>query len=78
MQVYLGELNREAIKVELYSNDLIKQMQYQGEILNTQDGYIYSTEVPSTIPAAEFTARIIPSFADAAIPLEAPQILWQR
>lgn len=41
-------------------------------------GRHYRASVPATRPVSHYTARVIPRHADVAIPLEAPQILWQH
>jgi starch phosphorylase len=78
VQIYLNNLDRQAIKVELYSASMTKEMKYQGQIPNTQNGHIYRAEIPATYPASTFTARIIPHYQGVAIPLESNHILWQR
>lgn len=77
VQVDLKSLDPQAIKVELYSETLKKEMRYQGKIPNSPGRHIYRTEVPLTIPANDFTPRIIPFFPGTT-PLESTQILWQR
>lgn len=74
--VYLGELKNEFVKVEIYSNGLIKEMDYQGT--DSKKWSTFSTEVSTELPAKDFTPRIIPQFDGIALPLEAPQILWQK
>lgn len=76
--VFLNNLDRQSIKVELYSTFQNKEMEYQGVIPNTQNGHLYRIKVPVTYPAAAFTPRIIPYFAGVAVPLESNKILWQR
>jgi starch phosphorylase len=39
---------------------------------------VYSVCCPAKRPAADYTARLIPSHAGASVPLEAGQILWQQ
>jgi len=39
---------------------------------------LYTAEVPATRPASDYTPRIVPHHANASVPLEAEQILWQR
>ncbi|HLX96402.1 MAG TPA: hypothetical protein VKU37_11725 [Verrucomicrobiae bacterium] len=41
-------------------------------------GHIYTATVPSTLPPTDYTVRVMPRCDGAAIPLEAPRILWQR
>lgn len=78
VQVYLNDLDHQAIKVELYSIALTKEMEYQGPIPNSPNGHIYRAEVPVTSPTSTFTPRIIPYFPGVAVPLESNQILWQH
>jgi glycogen phosphorylase len=40
--------------------------------------YAYRAQAPASLPAAAYTARVIPRYAGVAVPLEAAQILWQR
>jgi starch phosphorylase len=39
---------------------------------------VYRAAVPANRPAGDYTARVVPRFAGAAVPLEANHILWQR
>jgi starch phosphorylase len=41
-------------------------------------GFAFTAAVPSTRPASDYTARIIPRHDGAANPLEAPRILWHH
>ena len=78
IQVFLNDLDRQSIKVELYSAAMTKEMDYVGQIPNAQNGHIYRLEVSTEHPASDFTARIIPDYPGVAIPLESNQIFWQR
>ena len=42
------------------------------------DGYLYAAKVPSSRPASDYTARVIPFHSDVAIPHEVRFILWQK
>jgi starch phosphorylase len=77
-QVYLNNLDRQAIKVELYSASKTEEMLYQGQIPNSSNGHVYRIEVPSAQPASNFTPRIVPCFAGVATALEISKIVWQR
>jgi len=84
VQVYLDELDPEAVRVELYadsrdSEEPTRVAMTRGKALvGAIGGYLYTATVPTTRPAAEYTPRLVP-FKDAAlVPLEASQILWQR
>jgi starch phosphorylase len=81
--VHLGALDPDAVQVELYANALngaapLRQAMTRGERLPDASGYVYSARVPAERPAADYTPRIIPHHPEAAVPLEAPQILWER
>lgn len=78
IEVYLNGMNRESVKVEIYSVDMKKEMEYQGQIPNKPGGHIYHVEIPASKDPSTFTSRILPNFPGVAIPLEFTQILWQR
>ncbi|HME44011.1 MAG TPA: alpha-glucan family phosphorylase [Syntrophorhabdales bacterium] len=83
VQVYLGDLDPNSIQVELYAEgkdggEPICREMTRGEQLVGANGYVYRAELPSTRPAADYTARIVPHYQGALVPLEASQILWQR
>ncbi len=81
VQVYLDELNPEAVRVELYADapdgekPLCIPMQ-QGELLAGKDAWCYTATVRTSRPASDFTPRMVPSFHGAQVPLEAAHILW--
>jgi starch phosphorylase len=81
--VSLGNLDSDAIQVELYANapnggSPLRQVMTRGERLADGNGYVYSARVPAAHQAADYTPRLIPQHTEAAVPLEATQILWQR
>jgi starch phosphorylase len=81
--VYLGAIDPQAIQVELYveSPDGAappRQAMTRGERLTDANGHVYSARVPASHPVSAYTPRIIPNHPEAAVPLEAAQILWQR
>jgi glycogen phosphorylase len=84
VQVYLHALDPSVVLVELYANGdgggvpVRHPMKQLRPMEGAAGGYVYAAQVPSTRPPADFTARLLPSFPGAAVPLEAPQILWQR
>ncbi len=84
VQVYLDELDPEAARVELYADpqdggDAVRQAMTRGQpLVGTANGFVYSARVPATRPASDYTPRIVASKPGAFVPLEAPQILWQR
>jgi len=80
--VQLGELNPEAVRVELFA----ESQNGGGPVLQAMDrgaapdrnGYHYVASVPATRPATDFTPRLVPFHEHANVPLEAPEILWRK
>ncbi len=84
VQLYLDDMNADAVRVELYADasegalPIRQEMQRGHELLGSKGGYSYSASVPATRPASDYTARVVPFKTGACVPLEAGQILWQR
>jgi starch phosphorylase len=84
VQLYLDDLDPEAVRVELYADGAIggppvrQEMKRLRPLAGTAGGYVYSAVVSAARPTADFTARVIPYSGGVAIPLEDARILWQR
>ena len=84
VQVYLDDLDPEAVRVELYANGVDDavlervEMKRVRQLVGAINGYAYRTEIPVARPATDYTARLIPHHNNVVIPLEAAHILWQR
>jgi len=84
VQVYLNNLDPNAVRVELYADgvnggSLVRQeMKRVRQLAGASGGYVYSAAVSATRPPADYTARVIPHCDGVAIPLEDARILWQR
>ena len=84
VQVHLGGLNPEAVRVELFADPVDggepgRQAMARGRKLDgPATGYEYAASVPASRSAADYTPRLVPHHPDAAVPLEATEILWQR
>lgn len=84
VQVYLNELDPDAVRVELYADaqdggDPVREQMHRGHpLVGWNNGFTYSARVPARRPASDFTPRIVPFRAGAFIPMEASEILWQR
>jgi starch phosphorylase len=82
--VYLDELDPDMVQVELYADGVDgdgpvrQEMKRVRQLVGAANGYAYSARVAATRPATDFTARVIPCCAGAAVPLETAHILWQR
>lgn len=80
--VYLDDLDADFIAVELFATspdggpDERHLMQRGDPLVGAVNSYSYDISIPKTLSAADYTPRIIPSFAGAMVPIEAPQILW--
>jgi starch phosphorylase len=83
-QVFFGDVDPKAVRVELYADGInggppVRQEMQQGRpIAGTPNGCVCRATVPASRPASAYTPRIIPRHEAVAVPLEAPQVLWQR
>ncbi len=84
VQVFLDELDADAVGVELYADggsDSVparQEMTRNRQLVGSVNGYVYTASVPANRPASDYTPRLVPRFPDVAVPLEASQILWQH
>ena len=82
IQVYLGDLDPEAIAVELYadpgeaSESLTMPMQQTNTLTGVARCYLYRAQVRAQRPAGDYTARVVPYHPQARVPIELPLILW--
>jgi starch phosphorylase len=83
VQVDLGDLDPEAVRIELYADGIsgstfVRQMTRIRQLTGASGAFVYRAAVPSTRPASAYTARVIPYFDGVPVPLEAAHIRWQR
>ena len=84
IQVYLGEILPDQIRVELYAEgiddekSLLIECSCKEKITGAIHGYTYVTNIETTRPGIDFIARIIPKHTEAQVPAEASLISWQR
>jgi starch phosphorylase len=84
VQVHVGDLDPEAVQVELYADGVSggepvrREMKRVRTLPGATGAYIYHAAMPAIRPAADYTARLIPHREGVAIPLEDARILWQR
>jgi starch phosphorylase len=84
VQVYCGEFDPQAVRIELYADGVndgkpIRQEMKRGQNLaGAANSYAYSAAVSAARPLTDYTARAIPCRDAVAVPLETAQILWQR
>ena len=84
VQAYLGDVDPDSVRVELYADGVNgdgpvrQEMKRVRQLVGAAGGYAYSARVAATRPATDYTARVIPCCAGVAVPLEAARIVWQR
>jgi len=82
VQLHMGEVNPDAVRVELYAEPSnyqepeIHALERHEILTGDLNGYLYSAHLPARRPASDYTPRVIPHFDGALVPLEARQILW--
>lgn len=82
VEVELGALDPEAVRVELYADPLgnhvfRREMTRLGRFAGAAMDH-YVANVPAIRAAGDYTARIVPTFPGVNVPLEDSHILWQR
>jgi starch phosphorylase len=84
VQVCFNDLDPKAVRVELYADGVMgnppvrQKMERVRQPTDASGGYVYSATASAARPPADYTARVIPHYDGAAIPLEDARILWQR
>ena len=75
VEIFLNDLDANAVRVELYADginggDPVRvEMKCAGPLLNAARGCVHQAIVPSTRPAKDDTARVIPQHFGVAVPL---------
>jgi starch phosphorylase len=81
--VYLGDLEPEDVRVELFAEGgageepLRREMTRELRLSGAANAFLYAGSVPDARPAHHWTVRVVPHHPEALIPLEAEPILWQ-
>jgi starch phosphorylase len=84
IQVYLGELDSNSIRIELFANGQNGEPPTRAEMTRGQplvgaiNGFVYRASAPANRPASDYTPRMVSHLDAIAIPLEASLIRWQR
>lgn len=82
VQVYLGELEPEAVCVQLYAEPLEGEVPIRQEMLRDRaitgavNGFVYCAEIAADRAVEGYTPRIVPSPLLGRAPLEDAHILW--
>ncbi|WKE64810.1 alpha-glucan family phosphorylase [Gallaecimonas kandeliae] len=84
VQLYLGELDVEAVQVELYADAaeglpaFCLALTRGKPLVGARNGFSYHGEAPADRPADAYTPRVVPHRQGLSVPLEARQILWHH
>ena len=85
MWLLLGEVPPEDVRVEVYAEPedamntaFCTTMERHGELIGAANGFIFAATAPNHRPLRDYSVRVIPSNPNAAVPLEARQILWKN
>jgi starch phosphorylase len=81
VQVYLNGLAPEMVRVELFAGGeppVRQEMRPLQQLVGSGHAWSYGAQVSAARPARDYTARIVPSRAGVAVPLEATHIVWQH
>jgi glycogen phosphorylase len=82
VQVYLGRLDHQFVKVELYADGtngaepVRIRMEPAEAAAGAVNGWIYEAIIDNKRPADDYTPRVVPYHPEANVPLEAVAILW--
>ena len=83
-EVYLNDLDPNAVRVELYADGISGSSPIRQEMTCVQlptveaPGCIYRASVSAARLSTDYTARVIPCRTGVGVPLEVAPILWQR
>jgi starch phosphorylase len=84
LEVWLGDLDPNAIRVELYADGVRdgvpvrQEMKRVRQPVGTAGSFVYHAVVAADRSASDYTARVIPHRAGVLTPLEDWRISWQR
>jgi starch phosphorylase len=82
VQVYLGELAPDTVRVELYAEPRAGSpaervpLRPDHALSGSAGGFLYVGTVPGDRPAGDYTPRVVPAHAEAMIPAETRFISW--
>ena len=85
VSLLLGEVPPEDVRIEVYAEPedgakaaICTAMQRDEELIGAANGFTFAATVPNHRPLHDYSIRVVPSNPDAAVPLEAQQILWKN
>jgi starch phosphorylase len=84
VQVFLGDLDPQDVRVELCANGVQggafarQEMKLSANQPDVPGCHVYSTSVSPDRPSGDYSARLVPHLTGVSVPLEDARILWQR
>jgi len=84
VQVFLDEIDADAVSVELYANPLKDEdpithaMTRDEPLPGAASTSTYSASITTSRPVTDYTPRLVPRHEGAFVPLETPFILWHE
>jgi starch phosphorylase len=82
LEVFLNDLDPNAVRVELYADGInggdpaCVEMKFARGLGDRSR--LYGATIPATRAAGDYTTRVLPQNSIAMVPLESARILWQR
>ena len=84
VELFLNGMDPNTVRVQLYADaindgEFVKEMRRVRPAPNpSSPGTSMASPVSSRRPIGDYTARVLPTHADASVPLECARIAWQR
>ncbi len=78
IEVLLGNLRPEDVKVELFANGNPPTVQVMEFVRSANGSYLYQLKVNAKANMEVMTPRIVPYHPEALVPLEAEAVVWQK
>jgi starch phosphorylase len=82
LELFHGDLNPEALRVELYAEGIgdpeRREMNRERPLSGDTRRSLYRAVMSATRAPDDYTVRVMPRLSGAALPLECARILWQR
>jgi starch phosphorylase len=83
VELFLNGMDPNTVRVQLYADavndgEFVKEMKRVRPAPDPSSPDVYGVTVSSPRPVGDYTARVLPTHADASVPLECARIAWQR
>jgi starch phosphorylase len=83
VELFLNGLDPNAVRVQLYADpvndeDSVSEMTLVGTAPDASRPDVYHATISSARAIGDYSARVLPTHADVAVPLECARIAWQR